>query len=156
MCVCTCVCVCVCVLVRACVHTCLYSRACTCSDLIWSHCFSVCSCLSFVSLSVFVCLPVCLCLSASFLVFLTVNFQSTPEKYLQALERHQPDKPLMVMEFWTGWFDFWGSARADRILPAKDVAERVGSVLHSGASINLYMFHGQLNYLFYSCVVYLL
>ena len=27
-------------------------------------------------------------------------------EYLKNLK--QPDGPLMVMEFWTGWFDHWG------------------------------------------------
>jgi len=43
-------------------------------------------------------------------VLVTVNFQESAHgqlmfKYLQHVR--QPHMPLMVMEFWTGWFDHW-------------------------------------------------
>ena len=38
----------------------------------------------------------------------TVNFKDSPELYFGELEKIQPDGPLMVMEWWTGWFDYWG------------------------------------------------
>lgn len=43
-------------------------------------------------------------------VLMTVNFQEVDHgqlmfKYLQHIR--QPGMPLMVMEFWTGWFDHW-------------------------------------------------
>lgn len=52
----------------------------------------------------------------------------------------QPDKPLMVTEFWPGWFDHWGEPHHQ--MEAEKVAQRVSNVLEAGASINLYMFHG--------------
>lgn len=39
--------------------------------------------------------------------FLTINFQTEPAENLETLREIQPDKPLMVMEFWTGWYDYW-------------------------------------------------
>jgi hypothetical protein len=42
---------------------------------------------------------------------ITVNFQekSHGELLFAYVKRcKQPDKPLMVMEFWSGWFDHWG------------------------------------------------
>lgn len=39
---------------------------------------------------------------------MTSNFQNNPIGELDRLHRLQPDRPLMVMEFWTGWFDIWG------------------------------------------------
>ncbi len=44
---------------------------------------------------------------------MTLNFQeqvhgSLMRKYVQHIRRH-PDVPLMVMEFWSGWFDHWGT-----------------------------------------------
>ena len=32
--------------------------------------------------------------------------------------RHlQPDAPLMVTEFWTGWFDAWGNRKHNIMTP---------------------------------------
>ncbi|KAJ8983197.1 hypothetical protein NQ317_016417 [Molorchus minor] len=43
-------------------------------------------------------------------VFLqTANLGASPEKQFEKLLELQPDRPLMVMEFWIGWFDFWTS-----------------------------------------------
>ena len=46
----------------------------------------------------------------------------------------------MVTEFWPGWFDHWGEPHHQ--MEAEKVAQRVSNVLEAGASINLYMFHG--------------
>lgn len=37
----------------------------------------------------------------------TANFKVDTEKELNLLKELQPDKPAMVMEYWTGWFDHW-------------------------------------------------
>ena len=37
----------------------------------------------------------------------TANFQENPEVELLLLKAFQPDKPAMVMEYWSGWFDHW-------------------------------------------------
>ena len=41
---------------------------------------------------------------------MTANFQEIEdgEKLFDLIRTKQPDAPLMVMEFWTGWFDHWG------------------------------------------------
>ena len=44
------------------------------------------------------------------LALLTSNFGANPadvDKHLERLATLQPDKPLFVTEFWTGWFDHW-------------------------------------------------
>ena len=46
------------------------------------------------------------------LVLMTANFQEKSHGYLmfEYLKNvKQRDMPLMVMEFWTGWFDHWGA-----------------------------------------------
>ena len=52
----------------------------------------------------------------------------------------QPDGPLMVAEFWPGWFDNWGDGHHKMELGK--VVKRVSNILRTGASVNLYMFHG--------------
>ena len=37
----------------------------------------------------------------------TANFKRNPEREFQLLDQFQPNKPNMVAEFWTGWFDHW-------------------------------------------------
>lgn len=40
-------------------------------------------------------------------VLQTANFKLDPLQQMTTLRRLQPDKPIMAMEFWTGWFDHW-------------------------------------------------
>lgn len=54
----------------------------------------------------------------------------------------QPDKPLMVTEYWSGWFDHWGESH--HVLSVEKVVSRVTTILQMGASINFYMFHGKI------------
>lgn len=37
----------------------------------------------------------------------TANFGDSPLVHLNKLMEMQPDKPAMVMEFWTGWYSHW-------------------------------------------------
>ena len=48
----------------------------------------------------------------------------------------------MVMEYWLGWFDQWGIQH--QVKDAKAVAVTMGEILKFGASVNLYMFHGNI------------
>lgn len=78
-------------------------------------------------------------------VFKTINFQENPEKMFQSLKILQGhERPLMVTEYWSGWFDHWGETHHS--LPIKDVVETVRKILEMGASINFYMFHGGTNF----------
>ncbi|KAL9963398.1 hypothetical protein ACROYT_G026908 [Oculina patagonica] len=77
-------------------------------------------------------------------VLKTANFQSNETVYLNRLRQLQPDKPLMVAEFWPGWFDHWGEQHHK--MEVKKVAQRVSNILRMGASINFYMFHGGTNF----------
>lgn len=40
-------------------------------------------------------------------VLQTANFKTGVTGELNRLKQLQPNMPLMVMEFWTGWFDHW-------------------------------------------------
>ncbi|XP_060106442.1 beta-galactosidase-1-like protein 2 isoform X1 [Heteronotia binoei] len=74
----------------------------------------------------------------------TVNFQKLDPRILVYLNTIQPKKPMMVMEYWTGWFDSWGGPH--NIFDADEMVNTVEKVLKTGASINLYMFHGGTNF----------
>uniref|UniRef100_A0A3Q0R2N3 Beta-1,3-glucuronyltransferase 1 (glucuronosyltransferase P) b n=1 Tax=Amphilophus citrinellus TaxID=61819 RepID=A0A3Q0R2N3_AMPCI len=58
----------------------------------------------------------------------------------------QPNNPIMVMDYWTGWYDIWGELH--HVLPpeGKDTSpymvSTVREILRRGMSVNLYMFHG--------------
>ena len=54
----------------------------------------------------------------------------------------QPNAPVFVTEFWSGWFDHWGEKHHK---VKTDVIEKsLRSILSRGASVNFYMFHGEL------------
>ena len=37
-----------------------------------------------------------------------INLQEDPQGHISALRIHQPNRPVLVAEYWTGWFDWWG------------------------------------------------
>uniref|UniRef100_A0A7N8Y607 Beta-galactosidase n=1 Tax=Mastacembelus armatus TaxID=205130 RepID=A0A7N8Y607_9TELE len=55
-----------------------------------------------------------------------------------------PQKPKMVMEYWSGWFDVWGNLH--HVYSAEDMLPVVTEILRLDMSINLYMFHGGTNF----------
>ncbi|MEZ0066817.1 hypothetical protein ABIA32_002830 [Streptacidiphilus sp. MAP12-20] len=77
-------------------------------------------------------------------VLTTGTFGSRPEEALDCLRRHQPQGPLVCMEFWDGWFDHWG--RPHRVRDPRDAAEALDALLATGASVNIYMAHGGTNF----------
>ncbi|KAJ3664571.1 hypothetical protein Zmor_000127 [Zophobas morio] len=78
------------------------------------------------------------------LLFQTVNFGSDPLTMFSILEQIQPGKPLMAMEFWPGWFDFWGDGH--HTMSDDNFRSIYEAILSYPASVNLYMFHGGTNW----------
>lgn len=82
-------------------------------------------------------------------VFKTVNFAFDADENFAKLREYQPEGPLMVMEFWAGWFDHWGEEHhisedgSDSIQRSVDTFDEI---LAAGASVNFYMFHGGTNF----------
>ncbi|MFE3470598.1 beta-galactosidase family protein [Streptomyces bacillaris] len=74
----------------------------------------------------------------------TANFGSGAREGFDVLRRHQPEGPLMCMEFWCGWFDHWGAEPVVR--DPGEAAEALREVLECGASVNIYMAHGGTNF----------
>lgn len=77
-------------------------------------------------------------------VLATGNFGSDVETHMGNLERYRPNQPYMCMEFWCGWFDYWGGEHHER--SAADKANCVKAFLEKGYSFNIYMFHGGTNF----------
>lgn len=72
----------------------------------------------------------------------TMNF-GTNAKVLDQFKRVRqlrPDTPLMCSEYWSGWFDGWGTAHQTR--PADAMVKGIGTMLENGISFSLYMTHG--------------
>ncbi|MBO0870238.1 MAG: beta-galactosidase [Micromonosporaceae bacterium] len=74
----------------------------------------------------------------------TVNFGSEPEQAFAALARHRPQDPPFCMEFWCGWYAYWGGEWVTR--DAKDAADVLGRILAAGADVNIYLAHGGTNF----------
>lgn len=76
-------------------------------------------------------------------VLATGNFGSRSDESFDNLQTFQPDRPLMCMEFWNGWFNRYGEAIIRR--DADDVAQELDTLLARG-SVNIYMFQGGTNF----------
>ena len=65
----------------------------------------------------------------------------------EAGEQRESEKsrPLMVMELWSGWFDYWGAPNHETTT-ATSLLDTVRYAFSQGSSINLYMFHGGTNF----------
>ena len=76
----------------------------------------------------------------------TMNFGTGADinEQFAELKRLRPDSPLMCSEFWSGWFDKWGSAHETR--PAEDMIAGIDEMLSKGISFSLYMTHGGTNW----------
>ncbi len=72
----------------------------------------------------------------------TMNF-GTGANVLDQFKRVRelrPDAPLMCSEYWSGWFDGWGSAHQTR--PADAMVKGIKTMLDNNISFSLYMTHG--------------
>jgi len=80
-------------------------------------------------------------------ILVTGNFGSEGKRNFSQMEKffdeYDKDWPLMVMEFWDGWFNRWDEPVITRA--PDELAESVKEVIELG-SINLYMFHGGTNF----------
>lgn len=74
----------------------------------------------------------------------TANFGGNPENEFNRLKTLQPNKPVMAMEYWDGWFDHW--TENHNTVAAASVANTLERILSYPASVNFYMFHGGTNW----------
>lgn len=74
----------------------------------------------------------------------TVNFGSRAEERFRVLRQYRPDSPLMCMEFWIGWFDYWGGEK-HMTGDLEQSAQDLDAMLKVG-HVNIYMFEGGTNF----------
>jgi beta-galactosidase len=75
----------------------------------------------------------------------TANFGSDSAERFRVLRQVQPTGPLVCMEFWVGWFDWWGEPHHTR--SAQDTADELERMLAiEDAGVNIFMFHGGTNW----------
>lgn len=86
----------------------------------------------------------------------TINMQEDPQNTVAALRIHQPDRPVLIAEYWTGWFDWWGEKHHDLGFPWRNrfsLDRFVGTtkeLIELDANFNLFMFHGGTNFGFWN------
>ena len=76
-----------------------------------------------------------------------VNTYGDVVTHLKVMRARQPSAPLMVTEYWDGWFDQWGGKHA--VKDAREVARKALEILGCGAQFNYYMWHGGTNFGFW-------
>ena len=89
-------------------------------------------------------------------IWATVNFQRHIETNMQRMIDFRPKHHLMITEYWTGWFDYWGGKHktgADAPYAAEEFEKNLEEILlnkNYDISINFYMFFGGTNFGFTS------
>lgn len=76
-------------------------------------------------------------------VLQTGNFGSKSKAQFDIIRKKIGDKPLMCMEFWVGWFDFWGGEH--HIGETAAHCQDLEDILSEG-HVNIYMFEGGTNF----------
>ncbi|XP_032140799.1 beta-galactosidase-1-like protein 3 isoform X4 [Sapajus apella] len=74
----------------------------------------------------------------------TINLQKLHRNTFSQLHKVQRDKPILIMEYWVGWFDRWGDKH--HVTDAKEIEHTVSEFIKYEISFNVYMFHGGTNF----------
>ena len=69
---------------------------------------------------------------------MAVNFQWGAEQEIAALRAMRPNSPVLVSEFWAGWFDKWFEDQHN-ILSEESFEEILYDIFAHNASVNFYM-----------------
>nr|XP_035121045.2 beta-galactosidase-1-like protein 3 isoform X4 [Callithrix jacchus] len=85
-------------------------------------------------------------------VLATINLQKLHRNTFSQLHKVQRDKPLLIMEYWVGWFDRWGDKH--HVTDAKEIEHTVSEFIKYEISFNVYMFHGGTNFGFLNGATY--
>lgn len=76
---------------------------------------------------------------------MTANFKCNSEEELIKLKELRPNAPILVTEFWPGWFDHWFETN-HHILSEPEFRVILGNIFNYNGSVNFYMFHGGTNF----------
>jgi hypothetical protein len=76
-----------------------------------------------------------------------VNCWSDAVQQLKRMRLRRPDTPLLVTEYWDGWFDTWNGEHQAR--DAREVARRGLEIMGCAGQYNYYMWHGGTNFAFW-------
>ncbi|OWK17797.1 hypothetical protein Celaphus_00009445 [Cervus elaphus hippelaphus] len=74
----------------------------------------------------------------------TINMKGFKVDSFKHLYKLQSHKPIVIMEFWVGWFDTWGNDH--KVMGVNEVEKSVSEFIRFGISFNVYMFHGGTNF----------
>ncbi|XP_013366438.1 PREDICTED: beta-galactosidase-1-like protein 3 [Chinchilla lanigera] len=77
-------------------------------------------------------------------VLAAVNLGTLQKNSFHQLLQVQSNKPILIMEYWVGWFDSWG--RPHYYISANEVEHTVYTFIKNRMSFNVYMFHGGTNF----------
>merc|ERR1712110_1390392 len=77
--------------------------------------------------------------------FMTANFKFGGKAHMDRLLQLQPNKPIIVTEYWPGWFDHW-FAPIHIILSLESFESILQEIFDYEGSVNFYMFHGGTNF----------
>jgi beta-galactosidase len=86
----------------------------------------------------------------------TINFQGNFKTNIEKLIQFRPNDHLMITEYWTGWFDYWGGKHQtgkNGIYSPNELEKDLENILLDSEyeiSINFYMFFGGTNFGFTS------
>jgi beta-galactosidase len=89
-------------------------------------------------------------------VWATINFQRHVKENIDKLIEFRSNHHIMIAEYWTGWFDYWGGKHktgAGGAYSAKEFEKDLEEILLNSKyeiSINFYMFFGGTNFGFTS------
>ena len=72
----------------------------------------------------------------------TMNFGTNADvlKQFTRLKELRPESPMMCSEYWSGWFDGWGTEHQTR--PSTAMVSGIKTMLDNDISFSLYMTHG--------------
>ncbi|TWE09269.1 glycoside hydrolase family 35 protein [Rudaeicoccus suwonensis] len=76
--------------------------------------------------------------------FAAMTLGSRPDRALELLRERRADQPMLVAEFWQGWFDHWGELH--HVRTARSALCTLREILEAGGSVCLYMAHGGTNF----------
>ncbi|KAL1509805.1 hypothetical protein ABEB36_004486 [Hypothenemus hampei] len=79
-------------------------------------------------------------------LLVTANFNSNAKGNLDYLKSVQPDKPIMTMEYWSGWFDHYTENHTNNLVPLSRYRTVLEDILSYPSSVNIYMFVGSTNW----------